>query len=367
MPKTVILANRRVRPGYHGALWENGVNQASESGIHARVQFSGRAGEYFRIWIVNVFLTIMTLGIYSAWAKVRRNRYLYGSTTLDGSAFDYLADPVAILKGRLLAVAVLALYSVTGQVARPLQSLLALLFLVVLPWIVIRARKFTLRNTAYRNIRFDFDARKREAAAVYIGWPILIPLSMMLLYPFYVWRRAQFLIARSAYGVQGFEFRANPGAYYLAYLKFTALFLLVLALGTALFVLGLTQTDSGSRHAAVALALLATFFALLATFSYKDVCVTSLTWSGIALSGMQTRCTLETRHLYWIALSNLFAILCSAGLLIPWATIRMTRYRVTALRLDGAHNLDTLVGAQSEQIGAAGEEIGEFLGIDIGL
>lgn len=343
------------------------MDQAGASGTQARLEFSGRAGEYFRIWIVNVFLTIITVGIYSAWAKVRRNRYLYGSTSLDGAAFDYLADPVAILKGRLLAVGLLALYSASGHFAPLLQSLLALLFLPFLPWIVVRARKFTLRNTAYRNIRFDFNARKREAAAVYIGWPILIPLSMGLLYPFYVWRRAQFLIARSAYGAQGIQFRANTGAYYRAYLKFGALFALVFALGTGFFVLGLAQTDDGSRLAAVLLALLATFFALLATFSYKDACVANLTWSGIALSGMQTRCTLETRRLYWIALSNLFAVLLSAGLLVPWATIRMARYRIAAVRLDGAQNLDALVGSQSERIGAAGEEIGEFLGIDIGL
>jgi uncharacterized membrane protein YjgN (DUF898 family) len=343
------------------------MQHVGESGTSARFEFSGRAGEYFRIWIVNVFLTVATLGIYSAWAKVRRNRYLYGSTSLEGAAFDYLADPVAILKGRLLAVGFLALYSAAGEFAAALQSLLALLFLPFLPWIVIRARKFTLRNTAYRNIRFDFDARKREAAAVYIGWPILLPLTMMLLYPFYVWRRAQFLIARSAYGAQTFEFRANAGAYYLVYLRFGALFLLVLALGSGGFVLGLMQIDSGSRHAAVTLALLATFILLLATFSYKDACVANLTWSGIAVGGMQTRCTLETRRLYWIALSNLFAVLLSAGLLVPWATIRMTRYRVSSLRLDGVQNLDALVGTQSESIGAAGEEIGEFLGIDIGL
>ena len=36
------------------------------------VRFVGTGSEYFRIWIVNLLLTIVTLGIYSAWAKVRR-------------------------------------------------------------------------------------------------------------------------------------------------------------------------------------------------------------------------------------------------------------------------------------------------------
>jgi Bacterial protein of unknown function (DUF898) len=33
------------------------------------VEFSATAGEYFSIWIVNLGLTIATLGVYSAWAR----------------------------------------------------------------------------------------------------------------------------------------------------------------------------------------------------------------------------------------------------------------------------------------------------------
>ncbi|MFB1034562.1 MAG: DUF898 family protein, partial [Sinobacterium sp.] len=35
------------------------------------VKFLGKTGEFFSIWIVNLLLTIVTLGIYSAWATVR--------------------------------------------------------------------------------------------------------------------------------------------------------------------------------------------------------------------------------------------------------------------------------------------------------
>ena len=34
--------------------------------VWADFQFEGSATEYFKIWIVNVLLTIVTLGIYSA-------------------------------------------------------------------------------------------------------------------------------------------------------------------------------------------------------------------------------------------------------------------------------------------------------------
>ncbi|MEN8247124.1 MAG: DUF898 family protein, partial [Thermodesulfobacteriota bacterium] len=67
-------------------------------------EFTGSGREYFKIWIVNILLSIITLGIYSAWAKVRRKQYLYGNTRLKGAAFEYLADPVKILKGRLFII-----------------------------------------------------------------------------------------------------------------------------------------------------------------------------------------------------------------------------------------------------------------------
>src|SRR5215470_13047448 len=71
------------------------------------LEFRGRGAEFFRIWIVNLVLSVLTLGIYSAWAKVRTRRYFYGNTRLDGVAFEYHARPIAILKGRLLALGVI--------------------------------------------------------------------------------------------------------------------------------------------------------------------------------------------------------------------------------------------------------------------
>ncbi len=65
--------------------------------VAAAFQFHGDAREYFRIWIVNTLLTLLTLGLFSAWAKVRKRRYLRGNTELLGHRFDYTADPKRIL------------------------------------------------------------------------------------------------------------------------------------------------------------------------------------------------------------------------------------------------------------------------------
>ena len=88
------------------------------------LSFHGSGREYFRIWIVNLLLSIVTLGIYSAWAKVRRLNYFYRNTRLAGASFDYHASPIAILKGRIAAALLFGGYTVAGAVS-PLFGLAA--------------------------------------------------------------------------------------------------------------------------------------------------------------------------------------------------------------------------------------------------
>ena len=115
--------------------------------IH-EVEFRGRGGEYFRIWIVNLALSVLTLGLYSAWAKVRTQRYFYGNTYLAGQSFEYHASPWRILVGRLIALALLLGYS-ASVVLVPLSFGLWLLILgAALPWLANASLRFDARNSS---------------------------------------------------------------------------------------------------------------------------------------------------------------------------------------------------------------------------
>lgn len=333
----------------------------------ARFEFSGNAVEYFQIWIVNVFLTLITLGIYSAWAKVRRTRYLYSSTRLAGAAFEYRARPLQILKGRLIAIGMVAIYVASGHVSPALQAVEMLLFLGALPWLVNRARAFTLRNSAYRNITFDFHGQYGEAAGVYLLWPILLALSLGLLYPLYAWRRAKYAIDNSRFGTQAFGLRASRGAFVLAYLKFAVLLAAVVVVSAFAIVAAMPGVAEGGGAGAVILAVFLAVLALLVSLTYLHVVVTNLTWSSIEIAGMGTRCHLATPTMFWIALTSMAAIVASFGLLIPWAEIRMTRYRIEQMTLEQPERLAGLVGAQAPNVGAAGEELSDLLGVDIAV
>ena len=140
---------------------------------YTTLTFSGRAGEYFKIWIVNLCLTPITLGIYSAWAKVRRLRYFYACTGLDGHTFEYLADPVKVLKGRLIAVALLAVYFTSWQIWPGLAFIMLAVGILALPFLTVMATAFQMRNSSFRHVRFGFMPNYVEAYRI-----MLIPLTI---------------------------------------------------------------------------------------------------------------------------------------------------------------------------------------------
>ena len=133
--------------------------------------FTGTTREYFGIWIVNVLLTIVTLGVYSAWAKVRRQRYFYGNTWLAGASFDYPAKPVRILIGRLIVLGVLVAYNLALQFQPIVGGLIALALIFAAPWFIMRGLRFSARVTSYRNIRFDFTGKYGGGFLAYCSAP----------------------------------------------------------------------------------------------------------------------------------------------------------------------------------------------------
>ena len=127
-----------------------------QPGTVTRLQFTGQAGEYFGIWLVNILLTVVTLGLYGPWAKVRRLRYFYGHTVLAEERFDYTGIPQKILKGRLLALGVYLALTTLGSLSPALAGLGGLVIYLLVPWLLRATYRFTARNSKYRNSRLVF-------------------------------------------------------------------------------------------------------------------------------------------------------------------------------------------------------------------
>lgn len=189
------------------------------------IKFTGKGGEYFGIWIVNLLLSIVTLGVYSAWAKVRRMKYFYNNTKIDGVGFDYHAKPLSILKGRIIAFVIFIIYAVLAKLSGVLGGLLLLTLFILTPWIIVRSMIFNARNSSHRGLRFDFTGKTMEAAKVYILYPILIIITLGLAFPFVMQRTNKFLFENHQFGTSNFKSEASAKDFYMVYLKLFGVFL----------------------------------------------------------------------------------------------------------------------------------------------
>src|SRR5512141_215976 len=158
------------------------MQQQSEQQMQS-FEFTGKGWEYFKIWIVNLVLTILTLGIYSAWAKVRRLQYFYRNTHLADASFDYHGVPKAILKGRLIAFGLFVAYEMALKFNPILGMVIGLFLGLSMPWLLMRSLQFKLYNSSYRGLRFGFVGDRRGAYNAFLKYPIVAGLTLYLAAP----------------------------------------------------------------------------------------------------------------------------------------------------------------------------------------
>lgn len=195
--------------------------------IEMPFEFHGKAGEYFRIWIVNVVLTVLTLGIYAAWAKVRTRRYFYGNTLLDGKPFDFTGNPVSILKGNLIFGGLFILYTVCGAMFPPAAILVLLVIMALMPWLIQKALRFRAHNTVHRNVRFSFRGGVGEAYGIFLALGVLIPFTLGLIVPYVQFRQKKYLLDNMSWGSAAAELKGTAGFFYRTFFKILGILFLI--------------------------------------------------------------------------------------------------------------------------------------------
>jgi uncharacterized membrane protein YjgN (DUF898 family) len=330
--------------------------------------FTGTAGEYFRIWIVNLALSVVTLGLYSAWAKVRRLRYFYGHTLLDGSRFGYHASPVAILKGRLIAYAVIGVVAIFGQLAPLVGALLYFPLLVLMPVLIVRALRFHAVNSSYRGIRFGFDGTVGESYAVFLGWMLLVPFTFGLLYPFVVKRQREFVVVNSRHGRTPFQLSLGAGAVYVIYAVAAVAGLVWMMLAIGLAIAAAVAFRSGPNPPPY---LFLVPLSVYAGFGVIAVGVRTvfenLVWDSTTIDGHMFRSRLTIGRMLALYTTNLLAIAGTLGLAVPWARVRLARYRAESLVLLPVGPLVSEAAIADGRFGATGSEFSEAMDFDVGL
>jgi hypothetical protein len=186
-------------------------------------RFRGTAGEYFRIWIVNLFLTVITLGVYAAWAKVRTRRYIWANIDLAGHPFTFHGKPAAILRGNVIIAVLFTAYIAMERFDPAFAGVLFVVFTFVFPFLVCKSLRFNAHNTSYRNIRFHFQGSLRESYETYLLFAGIVPFTLFIFFPAWQFYKKRFFFNNLAYGTTESSFDGRKGSFYKAYLLATVL------------------------------------------------------------------------------------------------------------------------------------------------
>ncbi|MDR1679487.1 MAG: DUF898 domain-containing protein [Prevotellaceae bacterium] len=179
---------------------ENSLDTPTSQVRNNIVKFIGRGSELFAIDLVNIILTVLTIGLYYPWAKARKLKYVFQHTELAGSRFDFLGTGKEIFRGFIKAFFIIlgfyVLYLIVvffiGDIAQHeivlgvTIAVFVLAFGVGLPLFIAYAIYGTFRyraaRTSWRGILAGFRANKREFITTYLKGYYLVFGSMLLFY-----------------------------------------------------------------------------------------------------------------------------------------------------------------------------------------
>ncbi|MFL6664863.1 MAG: YjgN family protein [Rhizobacter sp.] len=369
------------------------------------IRFTGSGSEYFRIWIVNLLLTIVTLSLYHPWAKVRRLRYFYGNTLVGGQPLDFHGNPLAMLRGYLLVGALVVLYSVAGHFS-PTAGLFAFVVIAALwPALLKSSMQFRLANTSWRGLRFAFRGSLGGAYAALL--PMFVPgviivaavaampdvqqppawfgivygvvfLLTMALLPWAWWRLKKYQHDHYAFGAWQTGLSAGCASVYGVFFKtiavtMLAVVLLVVAIGIAAAVAWASSRLGGLGGAGGAIVGLGVGLLTLLTLQlvprpFFVSRMQNLLWSRTGNREMRFASTLRFWPLFGLTLKNWLLVAVTLGFYWPFAAVATRRLQIEAVSIVTRDEPDSLVDRYGAAGGdAAGDAAGDLLGIDIGL
>jgi uncharacterized membrane protein YjgN (DUF898 family) len=306
-------------------------------------RFHGNASEYFGIWLSNILLTILTLTMYSPWAKSRRLRYFYGNTELLQRRFDFTGLPSKIFLGRLLALEIYLLFLVLSNYSVSLTTLgFAMLYLAV-PWLFRLTLKFRSRNSKFGNSRFYFYGENRYLYRILIVEMLKTILSFFILLPRLIWLYQHYYFDHLQIGQLKFKFQAERRQFMKAVYLPLLTFILILFLGLA--ALDYIRKLDAMYRLLMLLPALCILVGFLFAIPYMLAKIYITTWNHLELGRNHFKTRAKPWRYAWIVLSNWMMRLLTLGLLSAWAEVRLYQYKVSMLDLyllddpDQLHNI----------------------------
>jgi uncharacterized membrane protein YjgN (DUF898 family) len=338
----VAVSSAPPRSATNGSVLATAAAFAPELTASSRRKFTfhGLGGTLFGIYVVNVLLTIATLGIYRFWGKVRVRSYMLSQTGFEGDRFAYHGTGKELLLGFLKAVLFVGMpitaLGIVAELSRDkmiegvIRFLTSVLIFIFIPIAMVGARRYRLSRTSWRGICFSFRGRAATFAKIFVAGSLLSILTLSLYSPFFLARQQHYMVSHSHFGRRPFRFDGHGRDLFGAYLLTILLFLPTL--GLYMFWFQARKTRYFWEH---------TFF-----------------------ETARFRCTVTGRQLMNQKIGNWVILLVTLGLAWPWVLVRSARFAFAYLTIEGPLDLAGIV-QEPQLTTATGDALSSLLGADV--
>lgn len=314
-----------------------------------RFSFRGTGGELFGIYIVNIILTGVTLGIYSFWARVKIQKYLYQKTFLLNESFDYHATGkelfIGFLKGAAIVIGALLVYvfitwlftTIMGEAGGVVAGLLLYVAIIgAMPFIMVGSTRFHLSRTSWSKLRFNFSGTPQELQKdFYIGL-ILTIITLGIYAPWFMVKMRTYFANHSNYGNEPFRLEGADGAE-LFKIYIVGFLLTIVTLG----IYGSWLQASVIRYFA----------------------------ERTSIQGKRFNSDITGGQIFVTTLITMLMIIFSLGLAFPWAIVKIQKLYLETTSVEAGLDLTRIEGrkdggasALSDGIGDAADAVGTVFG-----
>jgi len=377
------------------------------------LKFTGSGSEYFKIWIVNILLTIMTVGFYYPWAKVRNRRYFYANTILANRNFEYHATGLQLLLGFIIGLVLFVIYTFVTKLGPQFAGVFMFLFMLILPWLVWRSLMFNMKMTSFSNVHFSFRGALGQSYKIFLGYPallftvfmligvgisVLIPLlqearmaefarttelimigvgllfgllfMLAYLYFFAIMKKAttEYTLSNSYYGQGKFDTDIETKKFFIIMLKAVGLAMIPVGFIAGVVIPMLSGGMVGGFEILFMVLYFGFIFFMMLLASYVVTRERKYVYENTILDNkIGFESTLRARDLAWVMVSNLFLIMVTFGLAFPWAKVRVANLMLENTLVDTSIGFDEYLSQKQNEVSSIGDQIGEAFDIDVGV
>lgn len=312
----------------------------------ARFRYTGTGGSLLGLMLVNALLTVVTLGIYSFWAKSKVRRFHYAHTEVDGNAFEYHGTGGDLLRGTLRVMGIMLLLGLVfagvllaTDGAAPSKTVelafsigIYAVVLLLAPVAVNLTRKYRLSRSSWRGVRFSFQGNTREFMGLILRGVLLSIVTLGWYTPWFQSQRRAFFVNNARFGSEPFMYDGHGRELFGDFAKAVLLSIPTLGLSWVWY--------AAAKHR---------YF-----------------WTHSRMRGAQFISTVSGGDLLVLHLTNLLLVVFTLGIGTPWALTRMHAFWCDNIRLVGTVDWASLE-QRAATPSAVGEGLAESLDMDIDL